>query len=72
MAHHGQAGVRRDVYLAIKPTICLWPTPRWLWENDKGQGQGSGPWRTLEVRQWMNELGVKTHKVTADGLARID
>src|SRR5699024_1992358 len=27
MAHHGQAGVTEEVYQAIDPKICLWPTP---------------------------------------------
>ena len=35
MAHHGQDGVEMDVYRVIKPEICLWPTPDWLWDNVK-------------------------------------
>lgn len=72
MAHHGQRGVGKPVYEIIRPSACLWPTPRWLWENDAGRGKGSGPWRTLEVRAWMDELSIKRHYVSAEGLFRID
>ncbi|NIA15951.1 MAG: MBL fold metallo-hydrolase [Nitrospiraceae bacterium] len=68
MAHHGQNGVSEAVYQAIVPKCCLWPTPAWLWENDNGGGKGSGPWRTLEVRDWMARLGVTNHLVSKDGL----
>lgn len=73
MAHHGQNGVGLTVYKAIQPTYCLWPTPTWLWDNNiNGKGKGSGPWKTLEVRQWMEDLQVKKNYVSADGLVRID
>jgi beta-lactamase superfamily II metal-dependent hydrolase len=72
MAHHGQNGVAEDVYRAIDPSYCLWPTPRWLWDNDAGRGRGTGSYRTLEVRAWMAKLNVRRHYVSADGLQRID
>lgn len=73
MAHHGQRGVRAEVYRAIGARLCLWPTPGWLWENNRdGQGRDSGPWKTLEVRGWMADLGVEQHVVTKDGTARLD
>ena len=72
MAHHGQNGVNEAFYKAVDPKYCLWPTPRWLWDNDKGQGKGSGPWKTLEVRAWTDKLKIKRHYVSADGLNRID
>jgi len=72
MAHHGQNGVTREFYEAVSPTHCLWPTPRWLWENNAGRGPGTGPWRTLEVRAWMDEMGLRSHFVSADGLHRIE
>lgn len=72
MAHHGQNGVRLDVYRAIAPQLCLWPTPAWLWDNDLNEGgRDSGPWKTLEVRKWMDEIGVHRHVVGKDGTARI-
>lgn len=67
MAHHGQNGVGYEVYKALKPSVCLWPTPQWLWDNDGGSGAGTGSWKTLETRNWMTRLGVKTYYCTKDG-----
>lgn len=67
MAHHGQFGVSREVYEALSPDICLWPTPNWLWNNDIGTGYNSGPWTTLTTRSWMDQLGVKANYAIKDG-----
>ena len=67
VAHHGQGGAKESLYKEINPRICLWPTPEWLWNNDSGEGKGSGPWTTLETRQWMENLGVKIHVIEKDG-----
>lgn len=72
MAHHGQNGVGEEFYRAVRPSCCLWPTPDWLWDNDKGGGKGTGPWATLTVRAWMEKLGVKRHYVSKDGLQIIE
>lgn len=73
MAHHGQNGVTEEFYRAVQPSYCLWTTPTWLWNNDRGQGPGTGPWRTLEVRGWMEKHSIEKHFVTSiDGLVRID
>lgn len=72
MAHHGQNGVSEAFYRAVQPTYCLWPTPQWLWDNDSGGGKGSGPWLTLTVRKWMEELDVRENYVSRQGLIRID
>lgn len=72
MAHHGQAGVGLQFYRAVKPRYCLWPTPAWLWDNDNGAGSGSGPWQTLKVRGWMDDLNVERHFLSARGMVRID
>lgn len=71
MAHHGQNGVDFPVYEAIRPKACLWCTPDWLWKNDAGQGYGTGPWKTLIVRCWMQDLGVRYHFIEKDGIAEI-
>lgn len=71
MAHHGQNGVTKEVYEAIKPKVCLWPTPLWLYNNDIGNGYGSGPWQTLIVREWMQELDVRHHYIDKDGTHEI-
>jgi beta-lactamase superfamily II metal-dependent hydrolase len=71
MAHHGQNGVDESFYQAVQPRYCLWPTPEWLWNNDSGSGPNSGPWKTMEVREWMDMLGVTKHYVSALGLYKI-
>lgn len=72
MSHHGQTGVSEEFYKVVNPTYCLWPTPDWLWENNKGgKGRDSGPWKTLEVRAWMTTLNIKEHYVAKDGLHQI-
>ena len=72
MSHHGQAGVSEEFYKTVDPKYLLWPTPNWLWENNKGRGQKSGPWKTLDVRAWMEKLNIEEHYVAKDGLHRID
>lgn len=67
MAHHGQHGVSEQVYRTLKPKICLWPTPDWLWNNDNGGGYNSGQWKTLETRAWMEKLGVTANYCIKDG-----
>lgn len=67
MSHHGQYGVGQDVYTAINPGVALWPCPLWLWNNDNGGGTGSGDWKTLETRQWMEDLGVRANYCIKDG-----
>lgn len=63
MAHHGQNGVTREVYVAIGARTYMWPTPRWLWDDDNGGGVGSGPWDTLTVRGWTSQLGATRHVI---------
>jgi beta-lactamase superfamily II metal-dependent hydrolase len=72
MAHHGQNGVNEAFYQKVNPTYCLWPAPKWLWDNDNGGGKGSGPWKTLEVRAWMEKLPIKAHYILPDGLVKIE
>lgn len=67
MAHHGQRGVTKEVYAAISPEVCLWDTPEWLWNNDAGKGYNTHVFLTVEVRRWMEELGVKTNYCIKDG-----
>ncbi len=71
MAHHGQRGVSEAFYTAVNPSFCLWPTPKWLWDNDNGGGPDSGPWKTLEVRAWMDKLSIQRHYVMHEGLHEI-
>lgn len=67
MAHHGQNGVNKEFYQKVKPTICFWPTPNWLWENNSGLGEDTGPWKTKETRLWCEQLKINIHYVAKDG-----
>lgn len=67
MAHHGQQGVSREFYAEVRPEVCLWCAPKWLWENDAGKGFNTHCFKTVEVRRWMEELGVKKNIVDMDG-----
>ena len=63
LAHHGQNGVDKSFYAKVAPDVAVWPTPSWLWDNNSGDGPGSGPWRTNYTKCWMQELGVKKNYV---------
>ncbi len=67
MAHHGQSGVAEEFYRAVSPSVCLWPTPLWLWNNDAGLGYNTHSWQTIIVKGWMDKLGVKEHYKTFEG-----
>ena len=68
MAHHGQDGVDRDVYEAIRPETAFWCAPLWLWDNDMdGKGFDSSIFLTVRVREWMDAIGTKNHLVMKDG-----
>jgi beta-lactamase superfamily II metal-dependent hydrolase len=67
MGHHGQRGVNRAFYESVRPEICLWCTPQWLWDNDRGQGFDTHIYETVRVREWMEALGVKKHYIDKDG-----
>ena len=56
----------------VDPEICLWPTEEWLWNNDYGQGFNTGPFKTLETREWMEKLNVKKNYVAKDGDVTIE
>lgn len=71
VAHHGQSGANKELYEVVKPKICLWPTPDWLWNNDSGTGEDTGTWKTKETRQWMKELNVKENYIEKDGNIKI-
>ncbi len=72
MGHHGQAGPDRSFYELIRPKICLYPTPKWLWENnfcdcDDPASAGKGPYATLETRKWMEDIGVDRSYTNVEG-----
>jgi glyoxylase-like metal-dependent hydrolase (beta-lactamase superfamily II) len=74
MAHHGQAGVSKEFYAAVNAKYALWPTPKWLWNNQlAGKAEGSGTWKTMEVRAWMSELNIQKNYVSGlIGTVQID
>lgn len=46
MAHHGQAGVKEEVYKAIQSKVHLWVPPIWVWTN-------TTTFRIGETRKWL-------------------
>ena len=72
MAHHGQDGVEREVYEEIAPTACFWCAPDWLWNNDAGGGFNTHVFKTVIVRGWMEELGVREHYVLMNGTQKVE
>ncbi len=61
MAHHGQNGVTQEVYEAIHPDICFFNAPEWLYNNDNGTGYNTGTWKSIKVREWMEEMGAQNY-----------
>ena len=72
MAHHGQQGVEKPVYDVISPDFCLWNTPTWLWDNMGDNGYDTGKYKTVIVRGWMSEIGIKKHYVNMNGPFEIE
>lgn len=68
MAHHGQCGADFEFYKAVSPSVCLWCSPEWLWNNDVGEGFNTFILQTITVRGWMESLGVKKNYITKDGI----
>ncbi|MCQ2404320.1 MAG: MBL fold metallo-hydrolase [Lentisphaeria bacterium] len=58
MVHHGQGGAQKNFYEKVMPTIAIWTTPTWVWENDNGSGPGSYCLTTNYTKCWLQELGV--------------
>lgn len=67
MAHHGQDGVSQKFYEAVRPEICLWAAPEWLWNNDHGNGFDTASYETVQTRLWMSLLNVPYHLCIKDG-----
>ena len=71
VAHHGQRGCDKEFYMTADFKACLWPTPKWVYDNDLGKGFNTAHLKTIEVREWMKEKGTTEHYVSCEGLARI-
>lgn len=63
MAHHGQAGVSEKFYQKLNPEICFWPTTEAIWTNENGTGN----YKTLETRSWIEKIGDIENYVAKDG-----
>lgn len=61
MAHHGQNGVGEAVYKAVNPSICLWASPEWLWNNTQNK------YPIGLTRSWLAKLGTQLHYCMKDG-----
>ena len=73
LAHHGQNGVEKAVYEAIRPDYCLWATPTWLWNNMGDGGYDTGGYNTVVTRGWISEMHcVKRHYLMQEGTHIID
>lgn len=81
MAHHGQNGVTKEVYDYIDPEICFFNCPEWLYNNDNGGGYNSGNWKTIIVREWLEEMntenfvayeGDQTIRLTKKGYEKLE
>ncbi|MBQ7597205.1 MAG: TIM barrel protein [Clostridia bacterium] len=66
MSHHGQGGVGENFYRAVAPSVCLWPTPTWVYENTNGNLQ------TFETRAWVEKLGVEKEYKSFEGSVKIN
>lgn len=60
MAHHGQNGVSKEVYIAIAPKVCCFNCPGWLYNNNPETGYNSGKWKSIEVQNWVQELRAQS------------
>ena len=81
IAHHGQNGVTKEVYDVIKPKVCFYNCPKWLYDNDIGEGYNTSKYQTVEVRGWMEEKcatsfvafeGDQTIRFTKDGFEKVE
>jgi len=71
LAHHGQKGVREAFYQSFEFRACLWATPLWLYNNDHGEGYNTSNFKTVEIRDLMDSLGIQEHYMQFEGLVRI-
>lgn len=66
MAHHGHMCVRKNVYEAINPGVCIWCCASWLY-NERDVEFSKDMYGVGTTRRWMREIGNQTHIVTKDG-----
>ncbi|HPS09290.1 MAG TPA: MBL fold metallo-hydrolase [Kiritimatiellia bacterium] len=71
MAHHGQQGASKHFYRTVKFKACLWPSPSWVYNNDIGKGFNTHILKTIEIRDLVDSLGIKTNYISWKGLYKI-
>lgn len=71
IAHHGQAGATEELYKIVNPKICLWPTIDWIWDNIENGKKNAGSLKTMETRQWIENMKVKQNYLAQDGTKEI-
>lgn len=72
IAHHGQNGCDHHFYDTVQFRVALWPTPKWVWENNQGGGYNTGNLKTFETRAWLEAKGIKENHVSwRDGLWKL-
>ena len=67
MAHHGNWGVTEEVYKAINPEVAFFNAPKGLYDNDEGNGFNTGKFSSVQVRGWLEKIGVKNNFVAFEG-----
>lgn len=70
MPHHGQSATTKAFFEAVRPTIAIWPTTDWIWDNvadfgvhGLGPGPGSGNLNINYYKCWLQEVGVRRQYV---------
>jgi beta-lactamase superfamily II metal-dependent hydrolase len=71
VAHHGQQGASKNFYRTVKFKACLWPTPSWVYNNDIGKGFNTHILKTIEIRDFIDSLGITENYVSYKGLYKI-
>lgn len=60
LAHHGQSGGSYNLYQLTYSKYALWCAPRWLFDNDLGDGFDTGPFTSSTTKRWLSELNIKS------------
>lgn len=60
LAHHGQSGGSYNLYQLTYANYALWCAPKWLFDNDLGQGYNTGPFTSEQTKSWLSKLHIKS------------
>ena len=59
LAHHGQSGGSKKLYELTQAKYAFWCAPKWLYDNDLGNGENTGPFTSAITKEWLSELDIK-------------